>query len=409
MGNFYYYNTTSINFIKIIYRILLIFILIITILIFTLKINDTVNFQDGLIYSNTPQLKINAPNEVKILKVFVKEGQEVKKGDTIFILENKKTKSDFDIANLDVSEMIQKISIVKQLIKSSQEKKSAINEMIDIQSNIYNIDRKKAEKEIASINNKINLSSEQSLILNDKYKVDSLLYAKGAISRYELSETKNINLNDKKNQVESKNISESKNYDFDNLSNNHHKTNNDLKRNLIEIESQIQNYNRDIIELETLIKDKKYSLTYITDELGRLIVVSPMDGTVSNVFNTKQNIEIINKGEVLTIIAPKKETFYSKIILADKDLTYIQKGQLINLKLDAYNYYKFGAIKGRINYVAPSDVDATFYCLANIEKYNSNIRLKAGYKLKGEVIIERMTLSDYIIKKLFNNIDNTPN
>ena len=44
-----------------------------------------------------------------------------------------------------------------------------------------------------------------------------------------------------------------------------------------------------------------------------------------------------------------------------------------------------------------------------IKKYNPNINLKAGYKLKGEVIIERMQLFQYIIKKLFNKIDNSIN
>ena len=81
MENSFYYNTSSINFIKILFRIFLVFFVVSVILIFSLNVNDTVEFREGLIYSNTPQLKINAPNEVKILKVFVKEGQEVKQGD----------------------------------------------------------------------------------------------------------------------------------------------------------------------------------------------------------------------------------------------------------------------------------------------------------------------------------------
>ena len=94
----------------------------------------------------------------------------------------------------------------------------------------------------------------------------------------------------------------------------------------------------------------------------------------------------------MAIIAPKKEHFYAKVLLDEKDLAYIKKGQEINLKLDAYNYYRFGAIKAKITYVSPSDVETSFYCLADIKKYNSNINLKAGYKLKGEVIIERIKI-----------------
>lgn len=407
MGNLFYYNTNSINFIKILYRILFTIFIVSIILIFTLKINDTVDFKEGLIYSNTPQLKINAPNEVRIVKIHVKEGQEVKKGDTIFVLENKKTQSDYEVANVDVEGMEDKIKIIGELIANSVERKKAIVQMLGIQSNIYKTDRKKASSEIANLNRKLNLSSEQSSILNDKYKVDSLLYAKGAISKFELSEAKNKSLDDKKGHVDVKTVYTAKSYDFENLKNNYSKTNNDLKREIINIETQIDNYRREIIELETLIKDKKANLTYISDEMNKLVIISPMDGTVSNLFNAKQNLEIIEKGSLLSIIAPKQETFYSKIVLPDTDLTYVNKGQTINLKVDAYNYFKFGAIKGKINYVSPSDVDANFYCLASIEKLNPNIKLKAGYKLKGEVIIERMYLYEYIMKKLFNKLDDS--
>lgn len=409
MENSFYYNTKSIRFIKILNRVLIAFLIIIVFLIFTIKMNDTVSFKEGQIFSDTPQLKINAPNEVKVLKVRVKEGQEVQKGDTLFVLENKKTKSDYDILNTNVSGMKNKINIINKLIFNTINRKNSLKQLLEIQSKIYKTDRKKAEQEISSLNTKINLSSQQTSILTNKFQTDSLLYTKGAISRYEMTETKNRNLDDQKGQLDIQSNYDVKNYDFENLSNNYQKTNNDLRRNIIDVENQIHNYLRDIVELQTQIKDGKSNLTYISDELGKLLVVSPIEGTVSNLYNARQNLEIINKGDILTIIAPKKEAFYAKVILDEKDLAYIRKGQEINLKLDAYNYYRFGAIKGTITYVSPSDVDQTFYCLANIKKYNPNINLKAGYKLKGEVIIEKMKLYQYIIKKLFNKIDSNLN
>ena len=407
MENSNFYNTKSINFIKILNKILIAFLIISIILIFALNINDTVSFKEGQIFSDTPQLKINAPNEVRVLKVLVKEGQEVKKGDTLFVLENKKTKSDYDVLNTDVASMEHKIDIINKLIENTLDRKKSLIQLLNIQSKIYSTDRKKTALEISSLNNKINLSSQQTSILTDKFKTDSILYAKGAISRYEMTDTKNRNLDDKKVQVDIKSNYNVKNYDFENLHNNYRRTKNDLKRSIIDVDNEIQNYRRDVLELQTMIKDGKYNLTYIGDELKKLIIISPIHGTISNLFNAKQNVEIANKNDLLTIIAPTKENFYAKVILDEKDLTYIKNGQEINLKLDAYNYYRFGAIKGNITYVSPSDVDRTFYCLANIKKYNPNIQLKAGYKLKGEVIIEKMKLFQYIIKKLFNKIDNS--
>ena len=409
MENSTFYNTKSINFIKILHKILVTFLIIVVVLIFALRLNDTVSFKEGQIFSDTPQLKINAPNDVKVIKVAVKEGQAVKKGDTLFVLENKKTQSDYNVLNADLASKENKITIIHKLIANTIERKNALSRLLSIQSGIYKTDRSKASAEIEALNNKLNLSSQQSSILTDKFKTDSLLYAKGAISRYEMTDTKNRNIDDKKNQVDNKSTYSVKNYDFQNLSNNYKRSKNDLERSIIDVDNDLQNYQRELVELETEIKDGKFNLTYISDELKRLVILSSVDGTISNLFNAKQNIEILSKGDILGILAPKREAFYAKVILDEKDLAYIKNGQEINLKLDAYNYYRYGAIKGKITYVSPSDVDKTFYCLADIKKYNPNINLKAGYKLKGEVIIERMQLYQYIMKKLFNKIDNNVN
>ena len=409
MENSTYYNTRSISFIRVLHKILVSFLIIVVLLIFVLRLNDTVSFKEGQIFSDTPQFKITAPNDVKILKVLAKEGQDVKKGDTIFILENKKTRSDYEVLNTDVASMENKIQIINKLIANTIERKYSLQQLLHIQSNIYKTDRKKTVQEISMLNNKINLSSQQTSILTDKFKTDSLLYAKGAISRYELTDTKNKNLDDKKNQVDIKSTYNVKNYDFENLSNNYKRTKNDLRRSIIDVDNEIQNYQQNIVELDMKIKDGKSNLNYIGDELQKLVIVSPINGTISNLFNARQNIQSLEKGNLLTIIAPKKEAFYAKVILDEKDLAYVKRGQEINLKLDAYNYYRYGAIKGNITYISPSDVDKTFYCLANIRKFNPNINLKAGYKLKGEVIIERMILYQYITKKLFNKIDNSVN
>ncbi|RZJ29220.1 MAG: HlyD family efflux transporter periplasmic adaptor subunit [Flavobacterium sp.] len=405
MENSIYYNTKAISFITILNRILVAFVVLVTILIFALDINDTVSFKEGLIFSDTPQLKVTAPNDVKIVSVLVKEGQEVRKGDTLFRLENKKTQSEHDVLTADITAMENKIAIITKLMENTEERKKALRQLLGIQSVIYKTDRKKAAEEIQAWNNKLKLSSQQSSILSDKYKTDSLLYAKGAISRYEMTSTKSVSLNDRKADQDIRSGYTTKSYDYQNLANNNKRTRNDLKRSIIDVDNDIENYKREILELQTAIKDGKSNLTYISDELGKMVIVSPYNGTISNLFNAKQNQQLVEKGELLAIVAPEKEKFYAKVTLDEKDLAYIKNGQDINLKLDAYNYYRYGAVKGRITYVSPSDVNQKFYCLARINHYNPKVNLKAGYKLKGEVIIEQMVVYQYIMKKLFDKIE----
>jgi multidrug efflux pump subunit AcrA (membrane-fusion protein) len=123
----------------------LVFVAIALVLTFVLNLNDTVKFKEGNIYSDTPQLKINAPDEVRVLRVAVKEGQEVKKGDTLFELENKKTAADYNVLTTDIQSMEHKIEIIKVLISNTQERKKALQQLLQIQSTIYATDRKKTD------------------------------------------------------------------------------------------------------------------------------------------------------------------------------------------------------------------------------------------------------------------------
>ncbi len=398
-------NTKAIQFINLLFRILLVFVAVFVALLFILNLNDTVDFAQGAIYSSNPQVKISAPNEVKILKINSKEGQEVKKGDTLFVLENLKTKIDYDIANLDVETLQEKINTINQLILSSQDHKKAIEQLVTIQSNIYKTDKKKTEQEISNLNSKIVISKKQAAAFSERYKNDSILFSKGAISKIELAEQNTKKNEDIKSQSDIATNYKIKNYDYNNLANNYQKTNNDLKMNLLSIQNQLLNYKQEIVELQSQIENKKYNLNYFKDELGKLIVLAPFDGTISTIFNDKQNLQIVNKDQLLTVIAPKTEKFYAKVELPEKDLIYVKKGQEVNLKLDSYNYYKYGAVKGKITYVSASDIEKKFYCIVALAKYNKNINLKAGYTLRGEIIIEKMKVYHYIIKKLFNSVE----
>jgi multidrug resistance efflux pump len=406
MDNSILYKTQSIRFIKIIFIFSVTLLTLIFMLFFLLRMNDTVSFKEGLIYSDNPQFKVITPNEVRILAINVKEGQEIKKGDTLFVLENLRTKTDFDVANLDIATMQSKINYIAKMQSSAMEKRAAMQQLVNIQQNIYKTDRKKSMQQIATLNSKIALSSQQTDILNEKYKTDSILYAKGAISKFELTEQRARKIDDRKIQADIQEYFKQGNFDYENLTNNYLKTKNELKRGIIEIDNQIVNYKAQIDELAAQIKNRKYNLNYLSDELQKLMVTATIDGTISNIFNSLQRLELVNKGELLAIIAPKKENFYAKITLPEKDLTYVKRGQDVNLKIDAYNYYKFGVIRGKITYVSPSDVARKYSCLVKLTKYNRNINLKAGYTLKGEIIIEEMKLYEYILKQLFNKADN---
>jgi multidrug resistance efflux pump len=239
--------------------------------------------------------------------------------------------------------------------------------------------------------------------------MDSILFSKGAISKLEFINQKNNSINDKKSISETSSDYRRKLNVYKNLTNRHDENKNNIHRSIIEIDKQITEYAKEKLDLISDIENKKFNLDYISDELHKLVIISPINGTISNLFNTKQNIDIILKDDPLITLSPLKENYYAKITLPEKDLIYVKKNQMANLKIDAYNYYKYGAVKGEISYISPSDIEGDFYCLVDLKNHNKNIKLKAGYKFKGEIILEEMKMYEYIFKFLFNKIDENVN
>ena len=406
MENLVYHNSRQINFIKILFRFLLVFFIISLVLLFILKINDSVIFKEGEVYSTNPQTKITAPSEARVLRISVTEGQKIKKGDTLIILQNKKLTSEYNTTLQEVKTIDAKINIFQSLLNNTTNKKQALEQLGVIQSEIYSSDKDKSGKEAEAILNKLKVYQEQNMILAEKQKSDSMLLAKGAISKLEATESRNKTLDFTKQQIEVLSTLEQKKFEYGSLNNNYEKAKNSIRMELLASDNQVVNYSRDIVTLRAELKNKEYSLNYLRDEVARLFVLSPISGTVSNLYNTKQTTEFLNKGDLLAIVAPDTEEFYAKITMPEKELAYIKAGQQVNLKVDAYYYYKFGAIKGVIEHISPSDINKSFYATIKLEPFNSNIQLKAGYKLKGEIIIEKMKVYKYIFKKLFKKIGN---
>ncbi len=400
-----YTNPQAFFLIRLFYRLLLAFIVLLVLLFLFLSIQDTVSFKEGEIYSTQPQIKLATPQDVQVHLIRVKEGQQVRTGDTLFVLEHKKYQSDFLSMEQEIVMLKEKITLLRQVYQTSGLRKQALQQSCTTQQHIFQVDTQKLTYEKATIHTKMQLLHTQSSLTTDKFRMDSVLYLRKAISKTEWEETRHKKIADMREQLDIQAAFAQKTYDLLHLKTTHQKAMQTLAMELYSIENQMQNYQKEILELQTQLHTKQYQRNYLTNELQKLVIVAPVDGTVSSLYNTHQTNPLLNKGELLAIIAPLKESFYAKITLSEQDLAYVSEGQDVHLKMAAYEYYTYGIVKGKVAYISPSDVNKTFYTLVKITVLNPHIRLKAGYKLKGEVIVEQMKLYQYTFKKLFQKLD----
>src|SRR5258705_137243 len=92
------------------------------------------------------------------------------------------------------------------------------------------------------------------------------------------------------------------------------------------LNSQVQTINK-IKELE---KEKSAShqelekaienLRFLEGEIRKQFIISELDGEVMNVYNLKFTQNFINKGDLLLSVVPKKDKYYAKVMIPQRDI-----------------------------------------------------------------------------------------
>lgn len=400
------YDSKEINFIKIFFRILIVFTVLVALCMFILPVSDSISYKKGEIVSNNPEIDYKAPFEIIPQQTYVRKGDAVQKGDTLLYITNASLGKDFSTTQGEYSTLSQQTKTIDIDKLNINEKIAFLEKEKQLDANQYRNNRNKTYSELNGINRKLKLLQEQEQLKNRKLSSDSLMFSKEVISLVDLRSSYNDYLTIKNEVIESQNQASQLRIQIKTLENEYQQKSNtldiqisDLKATEGRLEQQQENVN-------TKLETQEKSIDFIQSELDRQYVVSDIDGVVTSIFNETQNFNFINKGESLVSVAPKEETFYARAKVNEQDLKYIKVGQIAHLKLDAYYYYQYGAIKGKVSYIPDrKDKNNEFYVLIELPE-NQMLNLRSGYSVKGEIILNKMILGKYIIKKLFEKYDN---
>jgi hemolysin D len=398
------YNFTGFNFAIWFYRILLIILTTMIVLLFVLKINETIGIREGEIVAANPQSDYKAPFEAQILKINVKEGQPVKAGDTLLVMSHvdfadqlAKTKSEIEY----LQKKMQSISVLQTAI---QKKRAAIEQVGDITSKKYQLDINRTVNDLKAMDEQYSYQKQRLTSAREKYIGDSILYKKDMVSKYEFNNTKDATLTLQENlstlqSQRQKQLSE-KNLAYNNFT----REQNGLSLTKVQLDENGQTLVQAKSEYENQLVQAKSTLKKLESEMNKQNIIASAPGIVNYLFNTKQSSNLITKGDLLVSIAPQTVSYYAKVTVPEKDMPYVRSGLDAHLKLDAYQSFQKGLINGKVSYVAERKENDKFYALVQLPE-NSKFQLKSGYSIYGEIIIERLPLYKYFIKKIFKRFD----
>jgi hemolysin D len=398
------YSFRAYNFTVWFFRLILLMAATLVTLVFAFQINDSVTIREGEIVATSPQADFKAPFEAQILKINVKEGQPVQAGDTLLVMRNLDFLEQQAKTASEIEYLQKKISSLAVLQQAVQLKKEALNRTGAIRAQKYQLDINRLMNEMKTLDQQFKFLRLRLSSAQEKYIGDSILYKKDMLSRYEYNNTKDArlalkeNLNNLKNEG-SKQVTE-KNLAYNNFASQQ----NTLLLSKLQLDENTQELKQSINENENQLIQARETLHKIDTELKKQYVIASNAGIVNFLFNTRQASNLIPKGDLLLSVAPKTAAYYAKVIVPEKDMPYVKAGLQARLKLDAYHHLEHGAMIGKVLYIAERKENEKYYALVDLPN-TGRYQLKSGYRIKGEIVIQRLPIYKYFIKKLFKRFD----
>lgn len=398
------YSTREYKFTLWFFRILLVMAAVMVLLLFVLRINETVTINNGEIVSTNPQSDYKAPYEGQIVKVVAKEGQSVLAGDTLMLMKSLDYEQQLANIKTEIEYLQKKIQSLNILDDALNKKKATISHASDITANKYQLDINRLVSDMKVMDDQYNIQQEKSQSTTEKMTGDSILYQKDMLSKYEYNASKDAHLTvkDNLNQMagqRARQLSE-KNLAYNNFT----KEQNSLEQSQVQLQENGQALVQAKIDFENQLLQAKEALKKIQTELGKEAIVATNAGIVNFIFNTKQSSNLLSKGDLLLSIAPTSLSYYARLNIPEKDMPYLRVGLLARLKLDAYKTFQNGVIAGKVTYIAERKENSGFYALVELKDI-TQMNIKSGYSVYGEIVVDRLPLYKYFIKKIFKKFD----
>jgi hemolysin D len=308
------------------------------------------------------EIKILQPMQSGVIsKIYVKAGDLVQKGDAIMEIDRSVTKSNLlskkenlQLLELEARRLMALINDKSFIIPSSFKNSSLVN----TQKEFYRSIKSAQQEQIKSLNEQMTQIDEQ--ISGTKIEVHRL-------------KTLQENMDEKVKRLQKvKDIIAEKDYeDAKNKSFNFEKQALEKKHSILQFEAKLNEIKRKKAVLNKEYKNKLYDeLTKKREKANELKaqieaiafknkkqqLKSPVEGYIGKLMIHTIG-GVVTPAQKLISIVPKNAPLIIKATVLNKDIGFVKKGMKAIVKIDTYNFQKYGLIDGMVTYVSNDAIE----------------------------------------------------
>ncbi len=196
-----------------------------------------------------------------------------------------------------------------------------------------------------------------------------------------------------------------------------------LQKEIVTLQTQRRSEEQDLrteyrtnrAELVEQLREVEEEMAQAHSAMGQNALQAPEDGIIKSLPNAKVG-SVIQPGGVVAELVPSNQPLNVEVRVSPRDIGFIATGQSVLIKIDAYDYSRFGAIQGEVVRVSP----ATFkdertgepYFKASIQPVSEYVgdqsrdrRIKVGMTVEADITTGHKTILQYLLKPVYTTVD----
>ena len=344
---------------------------------------EQISRAQGIVIATAKKQEIQSANDGVIEKVFVIEGETVKKGQVIAKLDEAQFQASYEgvrskVASLEATLSRLQAEIYDKKLEFSK-LSSSYTEFISAQEALYKRRKSALKDELQVLRSSLKLA-------NDELELNQPLVKTGDIGAIEL-----IKLQRQVADIKGKIVNRKNKY--------------------------FQELQKELAETEAELSIQRQELANKEVTLNRSEIRSPMDAIVNNILLTTQGAKV-RAGDVIMELVPIDE-LVMEAKLSPSEISFVNAGQKASVKLDTYDFTIYGGFDGEVAHVSSDTlVEQTnkgeeLYFRVLISLKGTKITSKVGKKvvispgMTGEIdiITGERTVLNYLAKPVIKTLD----
>jgi len=357
-----------------------------------------------------------------VSQVLVQEGDQVKKGQSILIMAPTAALADLDRIKARHIALVLQIARLKAFAEEKPEEFSAYKKnyplLVKDQSDVLNQQNKSRKAQQAVALSLIAEKNNELVLLSRKTateKKNLALISEEMVMRQELTRK---GLGSKITLLE---IQRAYNKAEGEL-NNTLLTKASINANIAQVKGSLvalnEKFRNDaLIQVDSLSSERAQlsaQITRLQDRVKRLSVLAPADGIIKGL-KYRSAGSVIPPGDIVAEIVPVSDDLVAEVRISPRDIGHVKVGSKVIIKIDTYNYSRYGSISCRLSQISASSFmdnkgHTYFKGVINLpQNYigadpQSN-RITPGMTVVADIQTGKKTLLQYLAKPINNALD----